>query len=255
MPKVSDTYGLCYSVPAVYVRPDYHEDGIYHVYNRGVAKLPIFLKNSDYFDFREIMRYYLIGFPAVKVSDTFIAGSKRWRMQNKPVSFSADPESNGMFHTVIDLIAYCLMPNHIHFLIRIRKAKVSDTFALPEFMKRVSITYAHKFNKDNNRVGAIFQGRFKVKEVDSDELVAHVARYAHINPVMAGLVDKPENWQWSDIQEYYHFQPLKPKTLSKPLFVMEYFNRNPKQYRDFVEAQFTDSDARIVAPVAIDLED
>lgn len=234
----------------MHIRPDFHEYGIYHVYNRGVAKLPIFLRDADYFDFRAIMKYFLIGVPEPKVSDTFM--SQRWRMQNKPVSFSADPAGNGMFHDILNLLAYCLMPNHIHFLLHI--LKVSDTFSSPisEFMKRVSITYAHKFNHDNQRVGPIFQGRFKVKELDSDELVMHVCRYIHLNPAMAGLVQKPQQWQWSDLTEYYRFNPLGPSTLSKPRFVMEFFDRKPDRYRDFVEAQLTEQDIKTVSPIAID---
>src|SRR3989338_1365809 len=150
----------------MYIRPEYHEDGIYHAYNRGVAKQLIFLKETDYFDFKQIMRYFLVGFPEAKVSDTLASFSQRWRLENKPVSFAADPAGNGMFKGVLDLLAYCLMPNHFHFLVRIRK--VSDTLRLPisEFIKSLGITYCHKFNHDNQRVGPIFQGRFKIKEVD-----------------------------------------------------------------------------------------
>lgn len=245
----------------MYIRPEYHENGIYHTYNRGVARLPIFLKDSDYFDFKKIIRYFLIGFPEpeAKVSDTFAPYrsnfSQRWRMQNKPVSFAADPAGNGMFKGILDLLAYCLMPNHFHFLLRIRK--VSDTLGSPisEFIKRLGITYCHKFNHDNQRVGPIFQGRFKVKEVDSDELVVHTARYIHINPAMAGLTDKPEDWKYSDLSEYFNFQPALPSdSISKPLFVLEYFNRSPKAYRDFVEAQFTEEDSQKISGMALEDE-
>lgn len=248
----------------VHIRPDYHENGVYHVYNRGVAKLPIFLKDTDYFDFREIMRYYLLGFPKREGSDTSEKIPKTRLAIDLPVSWKADPAGNGMFHDVLDLLAYCLMPNHFHFLIRIRELgwgnspqrerEVSDTSrsSLSEFIKRVSITYAHKFNHDNNRVGPIFQGRFKVKEVDSDELVMHIARYIHLNSTMAGLVQKPEQWPWSDLADYYRFNPLTPSTLSKPRFVMEFFDHKPDRYRDFVEAQLTKQDIKTVSPIAID---
>ncbi|MDP2926558.1 MAG: transposase [bacterium] len=234
----------------MYIRPKYHEDGVYHVYNRGVAKLPIFLKDSDYFDFKQIMRYLLVGFP--EPEDKRLSFSRRWRAENKPVSFTADPSSNGMFKGVLDLLAYCLMQNHFHFLVRIRK--VSDTLQLPisEFIKRLGITYSRKFNHDNQRVGPIFQGRFKIKEVGTDELVIHTARYIHINPIMAGLVKRPENWKHSDLLEYFNFQPAAPNTMSKPLFVLEYFNRSPKAYRDFVEAQFTEQDYQKISSIALE---
>lgn len=236
----------------MYIRPDYHEDGVYHAYNRGVAKLPIFLKDSDYFDFKQIMRYFLVGFP--EPGDVNSRFSLRWRAQNKPVSFTADPSGNGMFKGVLDLLAYCLMPNHFHFLMRI--CKVSDTLQLPisEFIKRLGITYSHKFNHDNQRVGPIFQGRFKIKEIDSDERIVHTARYIHINPTMAGLAEKPENWKHSDISEYFNFQPSIPGVMSRPLFVLEYFHRSPAAYRDFVEAQFTEGDSQKISGVVLEDE-
>ncbi|MBI5356189.1 transposase [Candidatus Collierbacteria bacterium] len=242
----------------MYIRPDYHENGIYHVYNRGVNRRKIFKRESDYFDFREILRYFLIGFPDCKVSDTLqhqSPFSMRWRMKNKPVSFTADPKGNGMFKNIIELLAYCLMPNHFHFLIRI--CKVSDTLQSPisEFMKRIGITYAHKFNHDNQRVGPLFQGRFKIKELDTDERVMHVSRYIHINPTMAGLVNKPENWQWSNINDYYLFPTKTPFSISKPKFVIGLFRNRPTEYREFVEAQFSNSDSTLLRPVAIDAED
>jgi len=254
----------------MYIRPDFHEEGVYHVYNRGVAKLPMFLKDTDYFDFRQIMHYFLIGFPdpeSAKGSDPYApyrsSFSQRWRMQNKPVSFAADPNGNGMFRKILQLLAYCLMPNHIHFLLRICadiETKGSDPFVLDpaksisEFMKRLGITYAMKFNCDNQRVGPIFQGRFKVKEVDSDELVPHVTRYIHINPVMAGLVDKPEVWKWSDISEYLNFKQVNPGSLSKPGFVLNYFDNDPNAYREFAEAQIDDEDMLRIASSVIESE-
>ena len=244
-----------YPYKYMYIRPEYHEDGIYHVYNRGVAKLPIFLKKTDYANFRDIMRYYLVGFPKREVSDTSQQIPKRRLADDLPVCWKADPNGNGMFRRILDLLAYCLMPNHIHFLIRIRE--VSDTSQSPisEFMKRLSITYAHKFNHDNQRVGPIFQGRFKIKQLHTDELVAHVASYIHLNPAMAGLVESSQLWPWSDINDYYNFAATATNKLSKPLFVLEYFNRRPSQYRDFVENQFSERDAKIISPVAIDAED
>lgn len=237
----------------MYIRPDYHEAGVYHVYNRGVAKQPIFLKDSDYFDFKQIIRYFLVGFPESDSSNTKF--SLRWRAQNKPVSFTADPAGNGMFKNILELLAYCLMPNHFHFLLQI--CKVSDTlqYSISEFIKRLGITYCHKFNHDNQRVGPIFQGRFKIKEVDSDERVVHTARYIHINPTMAGLTNKPEDWQHSDVLDYFNFKTAIPSAgISRPRFVLEYFNRNPSDYRNFIEVQFTEEDSRKISDIVLEDE-
>ena len=122
-------------------------------------------------------------------------------------------------------------------------------------MKRVGITYSHKFNHDYQRIGPLFQGRYKVKEIDSDERVMHVARYIHINPTMVGLVNKPEAWHWSNINDYYLFPAKTPFSISKPKFVLGLFRNSPSGYREFVEAQFSNSDSALLSPVAIDPED
>lgn len=78
----------------------------------------------------------------------------------------------------VGIIAYCLMPNHIHFLLRqILEGGIS------KFMSEISDSYTRYFNLKNERIGSLFQGSFKSKEVDSDESLLQVSRYIHLNPI------------------------------------------------------------------------
>ena len=187
-------------------RPDYFEHGVYHIYNRGVAKLPTFLGPDDYHDFQDIVRNFLIGFPVKK--DANLLSPNQAIL---PVTYKADPQSNGLFKPLLDVIGYCLMPNHFHLLIQLMKpegemqrpnGRFASFYTLPELVRRVCITYSHKFNRRHKREGALFQGRFKVKVVPNDEDVLQVIRYIHLNPVVAGLVTSPDHWVYSDYHIY-----------------------------------------------------
>ena len=81
-----------------------------------------------------------------------------------------------------EILAWALMPNHLHFLIR------SGTQGLSPFMRRVMTGYALTFNRRHKRVGYLFQGRFKSLVCDAEEYLLTLVRYIHLNPVSAGLV-------------------------------------------------------------------
>lgn len=96
-----------------------------------------------------------------------------------------------------DLYAYCLMINHVHLLIHERSDDISRT------MKRINSRYAGWHNRKYDRVGPLFQGRFKSLNVEDDRYLLSVLRYIHLNPVKAKLVEAPENFEWSSCRSYY----------------------------------------------------
>jgi len=87
--------------------------------------------------------------------------------------------------------AYCLMDNHVHFLIS------EGTDSIAKTMKRISVSYAYYFNKKYRRVGHLFQDRFRSEPIEDDSQLLAVTRYIHLNPVVAGIVKKPEKYKWS----------------------------------------------------------
>lgn len=242
---------------------EFCENCVYHIYNRGAAKLPIFHSPADYQDFQDILRYILIGFPIGEVSQTSRSKTKIDKL-HLPVSYNADPQGNGLFKSYLQLLAYSLMPNHFHLLIRLTNpdgqfkrptGSLRDFTPIPEFIKRLLITYAHKFNYRNNRQGTLFQGRTKIKYVDSDEYVVQVARYIHLNASAAGLVKQPELWSYSDYQLYRFpkdLLSLRNFTYTQPGFILGYFNDKPEEYVKFVEAGITPDEAIRISPFTID---
>lgn len=97
----------------------------------------------------------------------------------------------------IIFIVYCLMPNHYHFLFRAEK----DGDISP-FLQRLFNSYTQAFNKQENRSGTLFEGRAKSKIIDETSYLFQIARYIHLNPVLAGLVKKPEQWLYSNYREF-----------------------------------------------------
>ncbi len=94
------------------------------------------------------------------------------------------------------LFAYCLMNNHIHLLIKPEKEPIEQVF------KRIGARYVYWFNVKYQRVGHLFQDRFKSEAVEDDEYFLTVLRYIHQNPTKAGICKKIENYKYSSYQEY-----------------------------------------------------
>jgi len=176
------------------------KEGHYHIYNRGNNKQEIFYDGNDY------VRYL-----------------------RKLTEFSKRHQ--------ISILAYCLMPNHIHLLVR------QDTDSpLTHFIHRLHTAYTMYFNKRHEKVGHLFQGPFKAKIIESDEYLVHLSRYIHINPCPE-IVKKPEDYTWSS---YLSYIGTKTDGLIETQVILSYFGSNLKKaasgYRLFVESEITKED-------------
>jgi putative transposase len=87
--------------------------------------------------------------------------------------------------------AYCLMENHYHLLVETPNANLDGA------MQRLNGTYAIRFNRQHERTGHVFQGRYGAKLITDDDYALTVVRYIAANPVRAGVCSAPEEWQWS----------------------------------------------------------
>jgi len=101
------------------------------------------------------------------------------------------------FGNSIALISYCLMPNHFHLI-----CNIHENGSLEKAMQKLSTSYTKAINKSTNRVGHLFQGRYKSKLIPGNDYLLHLSRYIHLNPVRAKLLTKPEDWKYSSYREY-----------------------------------------------------
>ena len=127
---------------------------------------------------------------------------------------------------------YCLMSNHYHLLMETPAGNLS------QIMQHINGAYTTYFNVKHQRSGHLFQGRYKAILVDKDEYAKELSRYIHLNPVRAGIVDKPEAYNWSSYQ-YFIGRGKAPEWLVMDL-ILGYFGKKvsdaQKNYHKFVAA-------------------
>ncbi len=146
----------------------------FHVYNRGVDRQVIYRSDKFYTKFLDFVNHFL-----------------------NPAEAS--------------IMAFCLMPNHFHMLIKQLKA-----FGISAFMEAVCGEYAKHVNHSLSRTGHLFEGRYRMKVAREDDSCLQIARYIHLNPSNAGLVKNPEEWIYSSCGSYVG-KPAQSFLTTEPL--------------------------------------
>jgi len=195
---------------------------IYHVFTKSIAGYEIFTENRDFSRIIETINYYLIKNPPLKFS-RFIEESK-----TSTKFLNIANKGNGQ---IVKIIAYCIMPTHIHMIVQ-----QIENNGISTFMRKVLNSYSKYFNIKNNRKGPLWENRFQNVLVTRDEQLLHLSRYIHLNPVTAYLVDKPEDWQYSSYSEYLGDPSLKKKICE----FEELLEIEPLSYKEFVNTRIDD---------------
>ena len=116
-------------------------------------------------------------------------------------------------------LAYCLMPNHFHFLVQVRSD--ADITQLKKNFGLLLSSYTKAINKANSRVGSLFQQHSKSKEINDDKTLLNVINYIHQNPLRKSLVKNIEDWEFSSYRDY---ADLRSGTLVTKEFVSTFFH-------------------------------
>jgi putative transposase len=153
-------------VPAKNVIKLYAENGYYHLYNRGVEKRIIFQDDQDYKVFLGYLKT-LLEPPTPIEMRTVTIGAYLFEAPKRPLN---------NFNKEIELLSYCLMPNHFHLLL-----KQNSSRGIESFMRSLITRYSMYFNKRNNRIGCLFQGTYKATLVENETYLLHLSRYIHLN--------------------------------------------------------------------------
>ena len=199
-------------MPSRYLVRSFEENAFYHVFNRGVEKRKIFLDSKDF----KIFIYYL--FVYLKPLDDALK-----KYPQLPIRLHARNLSSE-----VELISYCLMPNHFHFLL-----KQFSRDGISRLMKQVTNAYTEYFNKRYKRTGGLMQGTFKAVKVKTDEQLIHLSRYIHLNPVVGGIVNKIDHYDWSS---YGEFITENSMGLCNSSIILNLFNSSD-EYKNFVKDQ------------------
>ncbi len=163
---------------------------IYHVYNRGVERRMVFTGKREY----ERMMMTLWFYRHTDAGST-LSAYLNLSTEERQV-FAASLVKKSMR---VSILAYCLMPNHFHLILR-----QEVTHGISRFVANVSNSYTKFFNIKRARVGPLFQGTFKAVLVETDEQFRHLTRYVHLNPVSSFLIkpEELESYSWSSYGEY-----------------------------------------------------
>lgn len=168
-------------MPSKYTLRSFVEGGVYHVYNRASGEKTLFKDEADYETFRFYLYIYL------KPMKTVLG-----KYENLPFRLQIKN-----LHKEVDALAYCLMPNHFHLLL-----KQTSQDGVTKLMKQVTNAYTEYYNKKYQIQGPLMQGRYKAVSIDKDAYLLQIARYIHLNPVVANLVEKAGDYPWGSAREY-----------------------------------------------------
>lgn len=189
----------------------------YHVFNRGVARAPTFISRAEYKQAMLTLSYYRYAEPPVSLA-RFKELSQEERQQ-----FLASLQKT---EKLVEIVAFVLMPNHFHFLL-----KQNQHNGISKFISQFTNSYTRYFNTVNERVGPLFQGVFKSKHIETDEQLIHLSRYIHINPVTSNIVRNEDvfSYLWSSLPDYLNGK--SSLVWMEP--VLAHF-KNPQAYKEFV---------------------
>jgi putative transposase len=200
----------------------------YHIYNRGVDKRNIFSAKGDYDRFLALL---------------YLCNTKE--ILHIPKDFSTNQSaiySSRRPSRLVDICAYCLMPNHFHILVRESREEGISTI-----MQKLTTAYTMYFNTHNDRSGALFQGTFKAEHADDDNYLKYLISYIHLNPVKlidrtwkeTGISDKKRAQEFLDKYRYSSYQDFNgiqrsENTILATASLPEYF-ATPTSFRENIK--------------------
>ncbi len=171
----------------------------YHIYNRGAGRQPIFVEEKNYLYLLHLLK-----------------------------QVTAECHAS--------VIAYCLLPDHYHWLLR----QDGDT-PIRDVPKRVFGSYTQALNRAYERSGVLFEGAYQAIAVETDEYLHHLCRYIHANPVRHGIVDDIELWPYSN---YLEWIGKRNGTLVDKDFIQRHF-QSAQAYQAAVQSLIT---SKVVLP-------
>jgi putative transposase len=203
------------------------EDEYYHIYNRGNSKKEIFHDKYDYFHFIKLM-YICNNTDNIRVFNDDRCGIEVF---------------NKAAENIVSIGAYCLMPNHFHFLITEKTEG-----GISKFMQKLSTAYVMYYNKKYKHTGSLFEGKFKSVHAGDDIQLKYLFSYIHLNPIKLiqkewkerGIINKKESlnfledYEYSSYKDYIQKERIQKKVLNTKDFP-NYFHTKEKFKDEIME--------------------
>lgn len=200
-------------------RPKIATGSVYHIYNRGVEKRNIFMDDSNYFRFIQDLFEFNNEDPAINLGRM---------IEVRLHSFLPEKPRRRL---LVDILAFCLMPNHFHLLLRQRVEN-----GISKFMQKLGTGYTNYFNIKFKRDGVLLQGKYKAKLVEEEAHFIYLPHYIHLNPLdladiqwRKGKIKNVEkalkfliSYRWSSYLDYIGIRNLP--SLTQRRFLLDLFD-------------------------------
>jgi putative transposase len=209
----------------------------YHLYNRGADKRKIFLDKADHERFISLLYLCNSGVPIHRSDHKSLSLEKILSIEREA--------------TLIDIGAYCLMPNHFHIL-----AQEKSEGGISIFMQKLGIAYSMYFNKRHERRGTLFEGTFRAEHASRDEYLKYLFAYIHLNPI--GIIEKGwkehriedrkkaeaflESYRYSSYLDYHDTESRAEKSIINTVAFPEYFEKKT-DFDDYIQDWVSFDDA------------
>src|SRR3990167_2761716 len=202
-------------------KPSLINGELYHVFNRGLDRRPTFTDKRELGRAVDLIKFYRHKIVPMRYSQLL---DQAVEIRSKILEELFKSARN------VDIVCYCLMPNHFHFLLK----QVSEN-GIRKFISNFTNSYTRYFNTKNERSGPLFQGIFKAVHIETDEQLIHLSRYIHLNPVVSGVIheNQIEAYPWSSYKEFINSEN---KEICGKDLVMNFF-KTPTEYGKFVKDQ------------------
>lgn len=201
----------------------------YHIYNRGTQKQSIFTSDDD-----KLRLLFLLLVLQGKTPIRNLNRVLKQSVQHRMLHISDELARDVLINRNVELVAFCLMPNHFHLII-----KEVEQGGLSKYMQRVQNAYTKYFNTKYEKSGHLFQGPYKSKLVTDDAYLMHLSAYVHKNPLelMSNrwIEESLEGYYWSSLQDYIKQNRFK-NLLTTGIILDRYLDEGgEKSYKKFVK--------------------
>jgi putative transposase len=171
-------------MPAKNALKTYIKNGYYHIYNRGVEKRLIFQDEQDYAVFLSYLKEYLLPKDDKKLREKLLDIN----IDSKTRAHILGAIRMNNFNGEIELLCFCLMPNHFHLLV-----KQNSEYAIDKFLSSLCTRYTMYFNKKYKRVGPLFQGVYKAVLIENEAYLLYLSKYIHVQSLKKTGSNRPSS--------------------------------------------------------------
>lgn len=197
----------------MYLKRTFTKNMIVHICNKSISNYEIFRGREIAQRFINTLDYYNHNYNTKSFSD-----------YEKTQKYIVDDLFSNQGN-IVKIITYAIMPDHYHLLIRIL-----NHIRFSHFVNNCENSFTRYFNLKHKRKGPLWQSRFRFVPVYSNEILLHISRYIHLNPVTSNLVEKAEQWEFSSYRNYIYDEKILHH-------VTEISIGTPSSYKKFVEDQ------------------